>query len=201
MAWQQSRAGSGAPDDPPDDAALLGRVRARDAAAHRLLFERYQARVYGFVQRRLRDAPLAEEVVADVFFEVWRSADRYRGDAAVPTWIFGIAHFKCLRASRDRRRRGDLVPDRAEAFDEVADERDSVESLTAREELRRVRGLVRALPEPQRETVELALIQGLEYEEVAERLGVTEATVKTRISRARAALRRHRSAMPRPARI
>jgi DNA-directed RNA polymerase specialized sigma24 family protein len=87
-----------------NDAEILDRIRERDSAALRTLFQRYYSRVYWFVQRRLHDANLAEEVVADVFFEVWRSAHSIAGASHPTTWIFGIAHFKCVGAHRDRRR-------------------------------------------------------------------------------------------------
>ena len=60
----------------PDDAdrALIARVADEDEAAHRVLFDSYYPRVFSFVARRLGDESLSEEVVADVFFEVWRSA-------------------------------------------------------------------------------------------------------------------------------
>ena len=75
------------------DRSLLSRVCQGDSAAHRALFDDYYARVYGFVLRRLKDPPLAEEVVADVFFELWRSADRFTGESRVSTWTARLFHF------------------------------------------------------------------------------------------------------------
>jgi RNA polymerase sigma-70 factor (ECF subfamily) len=174
------------------DDDLLDGIRARDSAALRVLFQRYQARIFFFVQRRLGDEGLAEEVVADVFFEVWRSADHYRGSSRLSTWIFGIAHFKCAGAHRDRSRhkRASVVPMHAEVLQRVADERDAAERLSAREELRLARQVLEALPTEQREAIELAVLDGLPYDEIALRLGVPEGTVKTRVARARARLRR-----------
>jgi len=174
------------------DDDLLHGIRARDSAALRALFQRYHARVFYFVQRRLRDEGLAEEVVADVFFEVWRSAHHYQGSSRLSTWMFGIAHFKCAGAHRDRSRhkRASVVPMHAEALHRVADERDPAERLSAREELRLARRVLEALPIEQREAIELAVLEGLPYDEIAVRLGVPEGTVKTRVARARARLRR-----------
>ncbi len=173
------------------DDELMERVRAQDSAALRTLFQRYYGRVFYFVQRRLRDPGLAEEVVADVFFEVWRSADSFAGASRVSTWIFGIAHFKCAGAHRDRSRlkRASVVPTNVESLHRVADDRDLEREIGTRRELRLVRQVIEALPEEQREVLELAIVEGLPYQEIGRRLGVPEGTVKTRVSRARARLR------------
>jgi RNA polymerase sigma-70 factor (ECF subfamily) len=173
------------------DAELLDRIREQDSAALRTLFQRYYSRVYWFVQRRLHDANLAEEVVADVFFEVWRSAHSFAGASRPSTWIFGIAHFKCVGAHRDRRRhkRASVIPTNVETLHRFAADDDLDERLGAREELRLVQQAIAALPEEQRRVIELALIQGLPYEEIANQLQVPEGTVKTRVARARARLR------------
>ena len=179
----------GASDE--NDMELLDRIREQDSAALRTLFQRYSSRLYWFVQRRLHDANLAEEVVADVFFEVWRSAHSFAGASRPSTWIFGIAHFKCVGAHRDRRRhkRASVISTNVETLHRFADDRDTNEQMAAREELRHLQDAIAALPEEQRRVVELALIQGLPYEEIAEQLQVPEGTVKTRVARARARLR------------
>ena len=173
------------------DGELLEGVRERDSAALRALFQRYHARVSFFVQRRLQDAGLTEEVVSDVFFEVWRSAHHFAGASKPSTWIFGIAHFKCASANRDRKRhkRASVVPMHAEALHRFADQRDPNGRLSAREELRMLRQMIETLPAEQREVVELAALEGAPYNEIAVRLGVPEGTVKTRVARARARLR------------
>lgn len=179
-------------DRETSDAVLLERVRDRDAGAHRVLFNRYYPRLFSFVQRRVADGTLAEELVADVFFEVWRNADRFRGESKVSTWLFGIAHFKTLAAQRQSRRgiRGATRGAGVEYLHRVPDRRDPHASLEARGDLRRLRRLLDGLPENQREVVELVFVEGMAYGEAAERLGVPEATIKTRISRARTRLRR-----------
>jgi RNA polymerase sigma-70 factor, ECF subfamily len=174
-----------------DDPALLERVKAQDARAHRVIFDRYYPRVFSFLVRRLRDRELAEETAADVFFEIWRNASAFRGASLASTWIFGIAHFKCLEADRRRRRmkRSQVLPTNVEVLHRFADPRDLVNDLEARADLRRVAALVRKLPDDQRATVELALVDGLAYDEIAQRLGVPEGTIKARVARARARIR------------
>ena len=174
------------------DDHLLDGIRARDSAALRALFQRYHRRVFHFVLRRLGDPGLAEEVVADVFFEVWRSIDHFAGASRPSTWIYGIAHFKSASAHRDRSRhkRASVVPTNIESLHRVADERSSGDRLDAREELRIVHRVLASLPEDQRTVLELAVIEGLPYDEIAERLGLPAGTIKTRVSRARGKLRR-----------
>jgi RNA polymerase sigma-70 factor (ECF subfamily) len=176
----------------PPDGELIDRIRDhRDSAALRTLFQRYYSRVYWFVQRRLHDANLTEEVVADVFFEVWRSAGNFAGASRPSTWLFGIAHFKCVGAHRDRKRhkRSAVLPTNVEVLHRVADDRDVGERLESRDELRLVQQAIAALPEDQRRVIQLALIEGLPYDQIADQLGVPEGTVKTRVARARARLR------------
>lgn len=184
----------GAPsaDCAESDEHLLDGIRARDSAALRALFHRYHRRVFHFVVRRLGDPGLAEEVVADVFFEVWRSIEHFAGASRPSTWIYGIAHFKSASAHRDRSRhkRASVIPMNVESLHRVADERDDHGRLAAREELRIVHRVLSSLPEDQRTVLELAVIEGLPYDEIAERLGLPEGTIKTRVSRARGKLRR-----------
>lgn len=175
-----------------EDADLVERIQEGDTRAHRVIFDRYYARVFSFVNRRLRDPSLSEETTADVFFEVWRNASAFRGESQASTWIFGIAHFKCLEADRHRRRhkRSSVTAVDTDFLNAVPDTHLGVDDHAAvREELLHVSELIEALPEEMRETMQLALLDGLSYGEIASRLGVPEGTVKARVSRARSRLR------------
>ena len=183
-----TRDGAAPPVD--EDRELLARVAQQDAAAHRMLFDRYYRGVFSFVQRRLGDPELAEEVTSEVFYEVWRSAARFRGESRPSTWIYGIAHFKCMAESRRRKRRWKrIVIAEPASLAEVPGSSDPVGRVAARADLEQVARVLESLPEEQQDTAELALLEGLPYEEVARRLGVSEGTVKTRVSRIRARLR------------
>jgi RNA polymerase sigma-70 factor (ECF subfamily) len=175
-----------------EDAARIQQVARGDLAAFRALFARYYPRVYAFVRRRLSDPGQTEDIVAEVFFELWRSAGRYRGEARPSTFLCGIAHFKCLSALRAERRqkRASVNAVDAKALERVADPSSAADELESRDEMRQVRRALDLLPEGQREVVELAFMDGLAYAEIADRLGVAEGTVKTRVARARAHLRR-----------
>ena len=173
------------------DEALLARVARGDNAAHRLIFDRYHARVTAFLRRRVADAGLREEVVSDVFFEVWRSASAWRGESSVASWIFGIAHFKALSARRglSQGKRAAVVPVADEWIERAPDGERSEDSLAARDEVRSLLRALQALPAGQRDVLKLAFLEDRSYQEVASALGISEANVKTRVNRARARLR------------
>lgn len=176
---------------PQSDRALLARVIERDQAAHRVLFERYYKRVLAFVRRRVGDDGLAEEVTTDVFFEVWRNASAYRGESPVTTWIFGIANLKSLSAKRyfAQPRRASVRVEDDESLMRFADPVDHVDSIRARQELSRLVRAIERLPEGHRDVLRLAFLEGCSYPEIAERLDISEANVKTRVNRARTRLR------------
>ena len=178
--------------DERSDGDLLELVRGQDSGAFRVLFHRYYPRVFAFVQRRLQDAGLSEEAVADTFFEVWRGAASFRGQSKISTWIFGIATYKCMEADRNRRRhkRASVIPTNLEILHRVPDEEALESTIEARDELRWLKVQIEALPASQRTVLELALVEAHDYEEIARRLQVSRGTVKSRLSRARRDLRR-----------
>ena len=83
---------SSTPIDGDDGRWLRAVAQDRDSAAFRSLFDRYFARVFVFIQRRVEDPELSRELTSDVFLEVWTQAGQFRGEAKISTWIFGIAH-------------------------------------------------------------------------------------------------------------
>jgi RNA polymerase sigma-70 factor (ECF subfamily) len=178
-------------DGSQSDSAVLSRVVERDQAAHRIIFERYYKRVLAFVRRRVGDEGLAEEVATDVFFEVWRNASAYRGESPVTTWIFGIANLKALSARRyfAQPRRASVRVTSEEVLSRYPDPTDQNDSLSARQELARLIRAIDRLPEGHRDVLRLAFLEGCSYPEIAERLDISEANVKTRVNRARTRLR------------
>jgi RNA polymerase sigma-70 factor (ECF subfamily) len=140
----------------------------------------------------LEDEELAREVTSDVFLEVWTNAANFRGESKISTWIFGIARFKCMEAIRLTRRfkRSRVISTKDEVISQVPNSYDSGTNMDARQELRRVVVLMERLPEEQRLALEMTVLGGLPLEEVARRLEISRGTVKTRVSRARRALRR-----------
>lgn len=174
-----------APDALPaalaSDAELLARIVDGDRPAFRLLYLRYHARLYRFVLRLIHRPELTEEVVNDVMLTVWQKADQFRGDAAVATWLFGIAYRRGLKTLR----RWPLPVDpaaRPESADPAAvPERAVDQDLEA---VRLQRGLAQLSPE-HRAVVELTYFFGHSCAEVAAIVNCPVNTVKTRLFHAR----------------
>ncbi len=105
----------------PADEALIGRIARGDRLAMQVLFARHHVRIYRFVLRLLRDEMAAEDVIGDVFLDVWRQANRFEGRSAVSTWLIAIARFKALSMLRKRREDG-LDDETAELIEEPSDD-------------------------------------------------------------------------------
>ena len=84
------------------DEMIVGRIAQGDRLAMHTLFARHQTRIYRFVLRLLNDEAAAEDVVSEVFLDVWRQAGRFEGRSTVSTWLLSMARFKAISAMRRR---------------------------------------------------------------------------------------------------
>jgi RNA polymerase sigma-70 factor (ECF subfamily) len=169
---------------PIDDNTLLHRIAQQDQAALSILYDRYARIIYAIAFRSLRSAEESEEVVLDVFAQVWRIADRYdarksRGD----TWIFMLARSRILDRLRKLQSR---TPSSGEVLDisEIQVSSSNVDPLDAAvvsERREQVRSVLSQIPDEQRLVLELAYYQGLSHSEIAQSTGISLGTVKTRI--------------------
>ncbi len=186
----------------PADAALFERLRAGDGAALELLMERFASRVYRVAHGVTGNAADAEEVVQDVFLTLFRKAASFEGRAALGTWLYRIAVNTALNKRRGKRaqveesleehlprftadghREGDrsfLLADWSQMPDEA---------LLSEEGRGVVRAAIECLPAHYRAVLMLRDVEELSSEEVAEIVGETVASVKSRLHRARQALR------------
>lgn len=178
----RQEAGELAADVPTRDEAadLLCAVGKGDESAFERLYDLVAPRVLGLARRVLRDLGLAEEVTQEILVEVWRkspSFDAAKGSAL--SWILTIAH----RRAVDRVRQVQAGADRERRFATTAETPyDAVsEDVTANAERQQVRECLGALTELQREAVMLAYYRGHTYREVAELLGTSLPTIKTRM--------------------
>src|SRR5438067_1965852 len=103
------------------DEVLIGRIASGDRLAMQVLFARHHVRVYRFMLRVVRDETKAEDLISEVFLDVWRQADRFEGRSAVSTWLLAIARFKALSALR-RRPDEELDDEAAEAIEDPSDD-------------------------------------------------------------------------------
>jgi RNA polymerase sigma-70 factor (ECF subfamily) len=147
-----------------------------------VLFARHHVRVYRFVLRLVSDPTLAEDLISEVFLDVWRQAGRFEARSAVSTWLLAIARFKALSALRKR-------PD--EELDEetaagIEDTSDTPEvALQKKDKGEVLRECLKSLSAEHREVIDLVYYHEKSVEEVAEIVGIPEATVKTRMFYAR----------------
>jgi RNA polymerase sigma-70 factor (ECF subfamily) len=170
---------------------LIARAQAGDRRALEALLLREQPRVYHYGLRMCRDAADAEDVTQETLLAAARGLRGFRGAAALSTWLYTIARSVCIK--RRRRRKAAPAPEATlglEAAGEVADPRPAPDETAAGSEL--AAGVARALArlEPrQREVVLLRDMEGLSAPEVAQALGLSVQAVKSRLHRARVALR------------
>jgi len=164
------------------DEMLIERIADGDQLAMRTLFARHQTRVYRFVLRLVRNEATAEDVLSDVFLDVWRQGSRFNGRAAVSTWLLAIARFKAISAMR-RRIDAELDAGMADTLPDPADDPEAALENKDRAEVLR-RGLAQLSP-AHAEVIDLVYYHDKSVKEVAAIIGLSEATVKTRMFYAR----------------
>ena len=164
------------------DEVLIGRIAQGDRLAMQVLFARHQVRVYRFVLRHVGNQTLAEDLVSEVFLDVWRQAGRFEGRAAVSTWLLAIARFKALSSIR-RKPEEELNEETVEAIEDESD--DPEVSVQKKDKSAALRKCLESLSPEHREVIDLVYYHEKSVEEVAEIVGIPEATVKTRMFYAR----------------
>ena len=173
------------PPSAQDDGALLSLVQRGDESAMASLFDRYSRVVYSVALRVLRDPASAEDVLQEVFMQIWRNPDGFvatRG--SLGGWLAVVARNRSIDTLR-RKRPTEQVDDMALASNyNLADEAER-NSL-----MEKARGVIQLLPMEQRKTLEMAFFDGLTHSEIAEMTGDPLGTVKTRIRSALTSLRK-----------
>ena len=146
----------------------------------------YQDMVYSTAVRLIGNETQAEDIAQDVFIKAWEALPTWRPDAQFHTWVYRIASNAALDVLR-RRKVVQFVP-LDDEYDAPTDQPGPEAQLQVRQGLRRLDAALARLPLEQREIVLLREVEGLSYDELATTLGIDEGTVKSRLSRARAAL-------------
>jgi RNA polymerase sigma-70 factor (ECF subfamily) len=185
-----------------EEATLIDRLRGGDTTALEELMERFAPRVYRLAYGITHNEADAEEIVQDVFLSLFRKIDGFEGRAALGTWIYRITVNAALIKRRGKRVELEvLLEDHLPKFREdghregdrtmlLADwSQTPEEELLSGETRRAVRRMIASLPDPYRVVLLLRDLEGLSSEESAEILGESVASVKSRLHRARMALR------------
>jgi RNA polymerase sigma-70 factor, ECF subfamily len=172
------------------DAELVRRAQEGDVDAFAEIVRRHERRLRLVLVRILDDPRDVEEAVQDSFVQAWRNLDRYRGEAALFTWLYRIGVNAAL--ARTRRKQHEVLDVRALEAEGAGDIPSDVlpeRVAEARDELARVLAALAELPFDQREAIVLRDVAGLSNEEVAAALDLTLAAAKSRIHRGRLQLR------------
>jgi len=165
------------------DEALISRIATGDRLAMQVLYARHHVRVYRFVLRLVGgNAAVAEDLISDVFLDVWRQAGKFEARSAASTWLLAIARFKALSAMR-RKPEEELDEETAGAIEDPADDPEVTAQKKDKGEI--LRKCLTALSPEHREIIDLVYYHEKSVEEVAGIVGIPEATVKTRMFYAR----------------
>ncbi len=157
----------------------MDRVQAGDHTAYRLLFDRYQRRIYTYLLRRTRSPQTAADLYQETFLKVHRARHTWQPGRRFSPWLFGIA----ANAARDHERwlARRLDPEPLQEWSALTEEHP--------DERLRIEAAIAALSPPLREAFLLGVVEGLDHRELAEHLGISPANARARVSRARARLR------------
>jgi RNA polymerase sigma-70 factor (ECF subfamily) len=164
------------------DEALISLIADGDKRAMQVLYARHNVRVYRFILRLTGNQSLAEDLVSEVFLDVWRQADGFESKSQVSTWLLAIARYKALSALR--RRTDEHLDDRtAASIEDTADDPETVVGTKDRNII--VQKCLTKLSPAHREVIDLVYYHEKSVDEVAKIVGVPPATVKTRMFYAR----------------
>lgn len=164
------------------DEVLISRIASGDRLAMQVLFARHHVKVYRFVLRLVSNPTTAEDLISEVFLDVWRQASRFEARSQVSTWLLAIARFKALSALR-KRPEEELDDEKAAAIEDTADDPEVTAQKKDKSEV--LRKCLAELSPDHREIIDLVYYHEKSVEEVAEIVGIPEATVKTRMFYAR----------------
>ncbi|HXZ78461.1 MAG TPA: sigma-70 family RNA polymerase sigma factor [Terriglobales bacterium] len=162
----------------------MSAVGARDQGAMAALYDRYSSVVYGVALRILRDSAAAEDVLQDVFLQLWRNPgvfDARRG--ALGAWLAVIARHRSIDALRKQKPEDELP-------ETVAINMDLENGTARRRVVEKIRAVLQGVPQAQRSALEMAFFEGMTHSEIAEKTGEPLGTVKTRIRAALITLRK-----------
>ena len=170
------------------DAALIERIVARDETALAHLYDRYARMLSSMLNRILRDTQAAEEILQDIFYQLWCTASRFDASrGSLPGWLLVIGRNRAISRLRHHNPAAG-----EELMENTAVLPITLESEIAQQQLLgRVKGALESLPKEQRAAIELAYFEGMTHSEIARRTGDPLGTVKTRLRSAMETLKRN----------
>jgi RNA polymerase sigma-70 factor (ECF subfamily) len=167
------------------DAGLIAGIRTGDQDAMAALYDRYSSIVYSVALRVLGDTGAAEDILQDVFMQLWRSPSAFDASrGSLGAWLAVIARNRSIDALRKRKPENDIEDVVISVETDFAGEADRARTAE------KVRGLLGTMPGPQRAALEMAYFEGLTHTEIAAKTGEPLGTIKTRIRAGLMALRK-----------
>lgn len=181
-------------DLPPDkrhDYQLLRRFAEGDEKAFLEIYDTYSKKLLQYTYRCMGDWQEAEDIVQEVFVQVMKDASTFEPRASLSTWIYRIATFMCLKRHRDRGIRRRIIDRESAAgtFEKPVADEDGARSSEVAEQVAAIRKIVETLPSDQKTAFVLREYDGKSYEEIGKITDSEIGTVKSRIFRARQAIR------------
>lgn len=185
--------------EPTDDSALLARAQSGDVSGFEVLVEKHKDRVYALALRMLNSEADAAEVTQEAFLAAFRNLREFRGDAQFGSWVHRIAANFSLMRLRKRKAAAETLEstldaeptfnERGSLMDSVSDWRDAENDALDAELRQAIETAAASLGDEYRQVFVLRDLEGLSYDEIAELTGDTVAAIKSRLHRARLALR------------
>ena len=176
--------------EPDEDADLIEMCRKGIAAGYRTLYDKYGHRIYAFARRFLADDQHAEDVTQEVFVQVFRKLDGFRGDSKFSTWLFRVTVNSCKNKRRwvEREKRLDqrTYVERSRSGEPAAPPERELGQRELRDEIERA---LNALTDEQRSLILLKGVRNLSYEEIGCVLGQSENQIRGKLYRARKVFR------------
>lgn len=165
------------------DEQLLRLVAQGEVAAYELFYDRHAQTVYSLLVRIVRERAIADELLQETFWQVWRSAESYRGNGAGAAWLLRIARNRALDELRRQKARPQWVGDDAVQVDNEFQRQGGAagQDLQRHLDQRQVQQALATLPADQRTCLELGYFDGLTHREIAEQLDLPAGTVKSRM--------------------
>jgi len=175
----------------PSDAELIERCMRRDNSAWELIISRYRRKVFHIAYKFTGKHDEAEDLSQEIFLKVFKALDKFNRDADFGTWLSSVARNYCIDHYRAGRREKEVLVEDSLAYDLApASYGNPYRALEDQDRRSLMRRGLEQLPEKLREAVFLRDLQGLSYQEMAEKLSLPEGTVKSRINRGREELTR-----------
>lgn len=165
------------------DEQLLRLVAQGEVAAYELFYDRHAQTVYSLLVRIVRERPIADELLQETFWQVWRNAESYRGNGAAAAWLLRIARNRALDELRRQKARPQWVGNEGAQVDNEFQRQGGAagQDLQRHLDQRQVQQALATLPADQRTCLELGYFDGLTHREIAEQLDLPAGTVKSRM--------------------